>query len=295
MQVSHTLITTDLSDEAMVALPHAATLARVHSSKVTVLHANRVWNGAADDSTVRDGRLDDVRRTLEAMGIAARVEVVDGDPAPVIDDYIAESSVDLVICTHHAASVASPLHNSISNHLVRTAKCPVLVAHGPSTPPTVDVQPATYSRVFVSSDFSKPSLAGLRATAELSMVLGATVVVGHVVEVKGLGVLKGDELVLPQTPDEFAARVKSATVELGAIVEDLYNDNVSVKVVCAESAAQGIVALALANECDLIVVPSHGKGPLIRLLLGSTAQAVLDLSPLPVLVLRRGRAERDVG
>ena len=58
-------------------------------------------------------------------------------------------------------------------------------------------------------------------------------------------------------------------------------------------AGVGIVAAALDERCDMIVVPTHGKGAVRRLILGSTTQNVLDLSPLPVLVLRRGAADRE--
>ncbi|MCB9740954.1 MAG: universal stress protein, partial [Deltaproteobacteria bacterium] len=58
------------------------------------------------------------------------------------------------------------------------------------------------------------------------------------------------------------------------------------RVVAAEDAAPAIVAAALQDAVDLVVVAAGSKGPLETLLLGSTTEAVLRLSPLPVLVLR---------
>jgi nucleotide-binding universal stress UspA family protein len=49
---------------------------------------------------------------------------------------------------------------------------------------------------------------------------------------------------------------------------------------------EGIVAAAKERSCDLIVVASHGRRGLARLLLGSVAARVVTLSPVPVLIGR---------
>ena len=50
--------------------------------------------------------------------------------------------------------------------------------------------------------------------------------------------------------------------------------------------ADGIIATAKARGCDLIVMASHGRRGLARVLLGSETTKVLTLSPIPVLVCR---------
>jgi nucleotide-binding universal stress UspA family protein len=50
--------------------------------------------------------------------------------------------------------------------------------------------------------------------------------------------------------------------------------------------ADGIVETARAKGCDLIVMSSHGRGGIGRMLLGSVASKVVMLSPIPVLVCR---------
>ena len=49
---------------------------------------------------------------------------------------------------------------------------------------------------------------------------------------------------------------------------------------------EGIIAAAKDNGCDVIVMASHGRRGLARLLLGSVAAKVVALSPVPVLVCR---------
>lgn len=52
------------------------------------------------------------------------------------------------------------------------------------------------------------------------------------------------------------------------------------------AAAAAIVETASAKSCDLIVMSSHGRGGMGRVLLGSVATKVLTYSTIPVLVCR---------
>ena len=52
------------------------------------------------------------------------------------------------------------------------------------------------------------------------------------------------------------------------------------------AAASGIVQTALAEGADLILMGSHGRSGIARLMLGSVATKVVHESPIPVLVCR---------
>lgn len=56
------------------------------------------------------------------------------------------------------------------------------------------------------------------------------------------------------------------------------------------SAAESIVRTAVEENADLIVVGSHGRTGISRLMLGSVAAKVVAQSPLPVLVARQPAA-----
>ena len=49
---------------------------------------------------------------------------------------------------------------------------------------------------------------------------------------------------------------------------------------------KAIVETAKTRGCDLIVMASHGRGPIGRLLLGSIALKVLTYTPIPVQIVR---------
>lgn len=57
------------------------------------------------------------------------------------------------------------------------------------------------------------------------------------------------------------------------------------------SAAESIVRTAVEEDADLIVVGSHGRTGISRLMLGSVAAKVVAQSPLPVLVARHATAQ----
>jgi nucleotide-binding universal stress UspA family protein len=58
-------------------------------------------------------------------------------------------------------------------------------------------------------------------------------------------------------------------------------------VLCDSSPSKAIACLAREEHADLIVVGTHGRSGLTRLLMGSTAESLLRYSPCQVLVVKR--------
>jgi nucleotide-binding universal stress UspA family protein len=52
-----------------------------------------------------------------------------------------------------------------------------------------------------------------------------------------------------------------------------------------------IIRYAKANDIDLIVMGTHGRGPIAHMLLGSVAEKVVRKSPCPVLTVREAQHE----
>jgi nucleotide-binding universal stress UspA family protein len=57
------------------------------------------------------------------------------------------------------------------------------------------------------------------------------------------------------------------------------------------SEAEGILAAAADEQADLIVMGTHGRGGLSRLLMGSVAEHVLRKAPCPVLTVKAPPAD----
>jgi nucleotide-binding universal stress UspA family protein len=81
---------------------------------------------------------------------------------------------------------------------------------------------------------------------------------------------------------DYANRVLSKVYE-AAVKSDVTLEVVHVP---DQSVAEAIIGTAIARECDLIVLGSHGWRALPRLLLGSQAYNVVTQSNIPVLIVR---------
>ena len=146
-----------------------------------------------------------------------------------------------------------------------------------------------YKRILVATDGSKLSDKAVQHALQLADLTGAEVVALKVV---------------PRYPQTyFEGGVALAVAEV-ARIEKQWNDDalaavnavkaagqkleVKVKPVTARSdlVSDAIIATAKRQKCDLIVMASHGRRGIKRLLLGSETQQVLTHSHIPVLVLR---------
>lgn len=83
---------------------------------------------------------------------------------------------------------------------------------------------------------------------------------------------------ITQAAAELLAKAKAKAESAGVSAEVLHIEN--------QSPAQGIIEAAKHKHCDLIVIASHGRRGVNRLLLGSQAAEVLSLSAVPVLVVK---------
>ena len=78
----------------------------------------------------------------------------------------------------------------------------------------------------------------------------------------------------------------NAAVKAAKVLFEAAGVTVDASVIEAHSAWRGVVQAAESLEADLVVMGSHGRSGLEKLVLGSVTQAVLSHTKLPVLVVR---------
>lgn len=83
---------------------------------------------------------------------------------------------------------------------------------------------------------------------------------------------------ITKSANEILKKARDKAKEAGVAAEAVHIEN--------QSPAHGIIDAAKAYECDLIIVSSHGRSGVSKLLLGSQAATVLAESTVPVLILK---------
>lgn len=146
-----------------------------------------------------------------------------------------------------------------------------------------------YQRILVATDGSELSDKAVRHAVSLAKLTGAELVAVKVVPVYPRSYLEGgataDNSEIARVESEWTAQAQST---LDAIVADARTQGVraSTSIRKSDLVAESIIAAAQEHEADLIVMASHGRKGIKRLLLGSETQHVLTHSTVPVLVLR---------
>jgi universal stress protein A len=150
--------------------------------------------------------------------------------------------------------------------------------------------------ILVPTDFSECGNYALSWAASLARTFKASIICVHVIEpiVPTVG-YSGMSEPLP-IADISEQLEDSAERELPKLAEceECAGLDVEELIVHGEAASE-IVQVAKDRDVDLIVVSSHGRTGLGRILFGSTAEAVVRHAPCPVLVVKPEPGEEVTG
>ncbi len=148
-----------------------------------------------------------------------------------------------------------------------------------------------YKHILISTDGSQVAQKGVDHGLSLAKSLGAKVTIITVSERFPIYAGAAEPIWLPG-PDEMAryeaAHKEAADKVLGETKAAAERLGVETETVHVPEAlpAEAIIATAKDRDCSLIVMASHGRRGLGRLLLGSQTSEVLANSTVPVLVVR---------
>lgn len=143
----------------------------------------------------------------------------------------------------------------------------------------------TIRTVLCPTDFSEASRPAFDLACALARDYGAGLVVAHVTP---------PPLTIGSGGVPMASPLADAT-ELQSRLEQVRPADPRVAVrhrlvtghpLAVGSEAEGILAVAAEEKADLIVMGTHGRGGLSRLLMGSVAEHVLRKAPCPVLTVK---------
>jgi nucleotide-binding universal stress UspA family protein len=275
----------DVSEPARVAARWAVREADTLRRPLVVLHAFEAQAIAMASMTMPGGVTAEIplRQAAEVRlreivdhcrAVAPDVEVtgefVDGDPAEVLTEAGAGAAM-LVVGSSGAGAVARVLLGSTSSELVRKATAPVIVVRGE------DVVDGSAERVVVGVDGSPTSTRAVGFGYDFAARHNAELVAVHAWRDHPFAQLTMDA-------EDARAHATAVLAESLAGMAERYPEVPVREVVSDEKPVHAL--LDQVKGRTLLVVGSHGRGALGRMLLGSVSHAVLHYAPCPVAVLR---------
>ncbi len=151
--------------------------------------------------------------------------------------------------------------------------------------PSETVDGVPIRRILLATDLSDTSSAATQRALELAQALGAVLLVVSVIDPAAR--VAGSDLRV----DQIRAIRENRVAEL---VEQARKRRIGAEyLIWTGDARESIVEAAEAEEIDLIVIGTHGRGGLGRAILGSVSDYVVRNAPCPVMVVRARRARTD--
>jgi nucleotide-binding universal stress UspA family protein len=291
------LATTDFSAAAETALAWAAEIARGHRARLVVVHALTppIPPSATPDFVsfppefheqyrhAAVTRLEETGARLRQGGLTVETDLEIGPAAQTVLDLAKKHRADvLVVATRGLTGLRGLLLGGTARRIVQTSPVPVLVIH-----PEEKSSARPLRTVLVPTDFSHDAGLAIETARRLLHAAepGARIVLLHAyhlpVEFTALGAV-------PVTPYLFADAAEQARGQLEKVAAPLRGHGVEVECVAREGYPPSVIEEeARARKVDLIAMGTHGRTGLRHLLLGSTAERVVEHAPCPVLVVRR--------
>lgn len=301
MEFSHILVATDLSDESRQALPYAAAFARRYGGAVSLIYVDE-WDQPGlfhsvqltDYSEARSQRieaeLEDERAKLANSGLNVTSYMASGKAHQEIVRFVEEHHIDLVVLTRHGSrAMRHLLIGSTTKRVLRHSPVPTLVVPVVEQDEEASLWYTGFQHMLATTDFSEDSRVGLTNACALAERFGARVTLVHVYSGPEKLLLSGMAL-----PDDIRAELcRVEREELESWCSSVPGIEITPHMELTSNAARGVVAAAESLDVDLIALPSHGKGAVRSVLMGSTSEQVVNLAAVPVLVMPRGDGEHS--
>ena len=218
-------------------------------------------------------------------GIWTSREVRVGIPARQLTEAAKEIAADVIMVAGHGHGfLAEMFLGSVASSLIRVAHCPVLIAGG--------TLPVHFANVVAAVDLSPVSRSVLEHAFRIGaphpgLPDGARVKVLSLFEHPVVRQEPKDLLpraVTPKDIEDLGEQHRRAVLEMIGRVKNP-GVEVDVEVMSKAPAANVIVDVAQLISADLIVIGTSGQGAWHRMILGSTANHVLNRAPCPVVVV----------
>jgi nucleotide-binding universal stress UspA family protein len=203
--------------------------------------------------------------------------VQDGEATDLILGLAEAQEVNLIVMgTHGLGGIDHLALGSVTEKVLRKARCPVLAVRKPAhafTPPGGEPDLVQLHRILYCTDFSDHSEQAWDHAISLAAEYDAELTVLHVLED------------LPNSADIEGETAKVLERLEKRISPEARKSGMTKAAVRIGKAYQQIIELALESRTDLIIMGVRGRHALDLLVFGSTTYRVVQLGPCPVLAV----------
>lgn len=230
------------------------------------------------------------QRIAEVSDVAISSSVVSGPVARSLEEYAARHAPHVIVMsTHGRGPVSRAWLGSIADHVARHVPMPVMLVR-PEDEAEVEIADThRFSNLLVPLDGSDRAEASLEWAARVARACNACLTLIRVVPPP----LPLSSPYLPHaianTREALESGQQEAAEYLRGVARRLEKEGMRVLaevVTVGVSPASGITRHAEEHAIDLVVITTHGRSGLPRLVLGSVADKVVRAAHTPVLVTR---------
>ena len=305
LTIKHILCPVDFSEFSRHAFDRAVAVARSYGSDITILHVLPVPSAVPAlpygpegpgpfglESVDRARALAELPRFLEtehALGVRLHYQVAE---APAVHKEVllqtARAAADLVVMgTHGRSGFNHLILGSIAEKTLRMSAVPVLVVP-PRAPDVVPAGRDPFRHVLCAVDFSPDSVGALAYAASLARHAAGRLTLVHAVEPIPVGhdPMVGDGFDMDAYREAVA---ESAQAQLQRSVDEARTFGCTADSVLARGKPyKEILRVAGELQVDLVVIGTHGRSALDRLVFGSTTEHLVRRATCPVLTVGFG-------
>ncbi len=225
---------------------------------------------------------------LREMGLSVSPKVESGSAADTILSVAKDIGADVIaMATHRGSAIARGILGSVTDRVMRASELPVLAVY-PESGQSSAKQSWTPSTVIVPLDGSELAEQSVSAAIEIAESCGAELIFVRAVRLPSYAV-SGPGAEFYGQDYGVSSNREGAEEYLSQFVEMAKSKGIS----ASAHAALGNPAARLIEESNnvpdaMIVITSHGRGGMRRMVLGSVADKIVRASHHPVLVLKHG-------
>jgi nucleotide-binding universal stress UspA family protein len=277
------MLATDFSERSDRALRRATLLARHLGYGIVLVHvvdddqSKRIVEAERTEATRLLQQTADTMRDLD--GVECETRVILAAPFAGIVQVAAEVEPMLLVMGSHRRHILRDVFMGTTvERVIRSVQCPVLMANAPPA--------AQYSHLLLTTDLSECSRQALLRLPQIGIDEGARKSLLYVFEVAPLRLGFSHTMPSNDQADYLENAEKEAVRDLAGFAK-LANLGCTRQVVRHEATAAGHEILKAAEEeqADLIVLSTHGRSGLGKMLLGSVTEQVLRTAAVDVLTI----------